>query len=67
MACYVPEMDLWRERKEGGGDPGQVEAHMIYVGIYLQQCHGDRQGSTFRLTFSHFELAQDHVLPARML
>merc|ERR1719209_751746 len=23
MACYVPEMDLWRERKEGGGDPGQ--------------------------------------------
>ena len=29
MACYVPEMDLWRERKEGGGDPGQVEAHMI--------------------------------------
>ena len=63
MACYVPEMDLWRERKEGGGDPGQVEVHMIY----LQQCHGDRQGSTFRLTFSHFELAQDHVLPARML
>ena len=36
MACYVPEMDLWRERKEGGGDPGQVEDHMIYVGIYLQ-------------------------------
>ena len=29
MACYVPEMDLWRERKEGGGDPGQVEDHMI--------------------------------------
>ena len=35
MACYVPEMDLWRERKEGGGDPGQVEVHMIQGYTYL--------------------------------
>ena len=42
MACYVPEMDLWRERKEGGGDPGQVEVHMIEGYTYISVMEIDR-------------------------